>query len=70
MLPRAEAAWTRSSIQSFDWAVLRLVRAAEPEIALNALTNTDYLEVDQPGASPWLGGDSTSTTSPTASRPR
>ena len=46
----------RSSIQSFDWAVLRLVRAADPEISLNALTNTDYLEVDQPGASPWLAG--------------
>ncbi len=46
----------RTSVQSFDWAVLRLVRAAEPRIALNALTNTDYLEVDQPGASPWLGG--------------
>ena len=46
----------RTSIQSFDWAVLRLVRAAEPRLALNALTNTDYLEVDQPGASPWLGG--------------
>jgi glycerophosphoryl diester phosphodiesterase len=46
----------RSSIQSFDWAVLRLVRAAEPALALNALTNTDYLEVDQPGASPWLAG--------------
>ena len=46
----------RVSIQSFDWAVLRLVRAAEPRLALNALTNTDYLEVDQPGASPWLAG--------------
>ena len=46
----------RTSVQSFDWAVLRLVRAADPRIALNALTNTDYLEVDQPGASPWLGG--------------
>ena len=46
----------RTSIQSFDWAVLRLVRAADARIALNALTNTDYLEVDQPGASPWLAG--------------
>ena len=27
-----------------------------PRISLNALTNTDYLEVDQPGASPWLAG--------------
>jgi len=46
----------RSSVQSFDWAVLRLVRAAEPRIALNALTNTDRLEVHQAGASPWLAG--------------
>jgi glycerophosphoryl diester phosphodiesterase len=46
----------RTSVQSFDWAVLRLVRAAEPGLALNALTNTDYLEVDEPGASPWLAG--------------
>ena len=46
----------RASIQSFDWAVLRLVRAAEPRLALNAITNTGYLEIDQPGASPWLGG--------------
>jgi len=43
-------------VQSFDWAVLRLVRAEEPRLGLNALTNTDYLEVDQPGASPWLAG--------------
>ncbi len=47
---------TRTSVQSFDWAVLRLVHAAEPRLALNALTNTDNLEVDQPGASPWLDG--------------
>jgi glycerophosphoryl diester phosphodiesterase len=46
----------RSSIQSFDWTMLRMVRAAEPRLSLNALSRTDYLEVDQPGASPWLGG--------------
>lgn len=51
-----QAALERSSIQSFDWAVLRLVRAAEPRLALNALTNTDKLEVRQAGASPWLAG--------------
>jgi glycerophosphoryl diester phosphodiesterase len=50
------AALERSSIQSFDWAVLRLVRAAEPRLALNALTNTDKLEMNQAGASPWLAG--------------
>lgn len=46
----------RTSVQSFDWTVLRLVHAAEPRLALNALANTDTLEVDEPGASPWLGG--------------
>ncbi len=46
----------RSSIQSFDWSMLQLVRAAEPRLALNALVRTDYLEIDQPGMSPWLGG--------------
>ncbi len=51
-----QAALARSSIQSFDWAVLRLVHAAEPRLALNALINTDRLEVHQPGASPWLAG--------------
>jgi glycerophosphoryl diester phosphodiesterase len=53
---RSERLLDRASIQSFDWAVLRLVRAAEPRLTLNAITNTGYLEVDQPGASPWLGG--------------
>ena len=46
----------RASVQSFDWAVLGLVRSAAPELRLNALTNTDYLEAHRPGASPWLGG--------------
>jgi glycerophosphoryl diester phosphodiesterase len=46
----------RTSVQSFDWEVLRLVHEAQPRLALNALTNTGYLEVDQPGASPWLAG--------------
>ena len=46
----------RISIQSFDWAVLDLVRAAEPGLALNVLTNTPYLEIGMPGASPWTAG--------------
>ena len=46
----------RSSIQSFDWSMLQLVHAAEPRLALNALARTDFLEIDQPGMSPWLGG--------------
>jgi glycerophosphoryl diester phosphodiesterase len=46
----------RVSVQSFDWSVLDLVRAAEPGLALNVLTNTPYLEVGMPGASPWTAG--------------
>lgn len=46
----------RTSIQSFDWAVLQLVHDAEPRLALNALTNTSQLAVGEPGASPWLAG--------------
>jgi glycerophosphoryl diester phosphodiesterase len=46
----------RTSIQSFDWAVLRLAHGAEPRLALNALVNAATLEVDEPGASPWLAG--------------
>jgi glycerophosphoryl diester phosphodiesterase len=46
----------RTSIQSFDWAVLRLAHGAEPRMALNALVNAATLEVDEPGASPWLAG--------------
>lgn len=53
---RASAILERAAIQSFDWTMLRLVRDAEPRVALNALSRTDYLEVDEPGASPWLGG--------------
>jgi glycerophosphoryl diester phosphodiesterase len=46
----------RVSIQSFDWSVLDLVRAVEPGLALNVLTNTVYQEVGKPGASPWTAG--------------
>lgn len=46
----------RVSIQSFDWSVLDLVRVAEPGLALNVLTNTPYLEIGVPGASPWTAG--------------
>jgi glycerophosphoryl diester phosphodiesterase len=46
----------RLSVQSFDWGLLAMVRKAEPELKLNALTSGHYLETDMPGASPWLGG--------------
>ncbi|HEY3260421.1 MAG TPA: glycerophosphodiester phosphodiesterase family protein, partial [Pseudonocardiaceae bacterium] len=44
------------TIQSFDWASLMLMRKAEPRLPIVALTNYDFLQVGQPGASPWLGG--------------
>ena len=53
---RRAAMVDRVSVQSFDWSVLDLVRAAEPGLALNVLTNTPYLEVGMPGASPWTSG--------------
>ena len=32
------------------------MREVEPRLPLVALTNGDFLQVGQPGASPWLGG--------------
>lgn len=46
----------RVSIQCFDWAVLDLVHQQAPAVALNVLTNTSYLEIGLPGASPWMAG--------------
>jgi glycerophosphoryl diester phosphodiesterase len=43
-------------IQSFDWGALMRMREVEPRLPLVALTNGDFLQVGQPGASPWLGG--------------
>lgn len=46
----------RTSIQCFDWEVLRLVHAAEPAIRRNVLASNKYLQPGMEGASPWLGG--------------
>jgi glycerophosphoryl diester phosphodiesterase len=46
----------RVTIQSFDWGALMRMREVEPRLPLVALTNKDFLECGQPGASPWLGG--------------
>jgi glycerophosphoryl diester phosphodiesterase len=46
----------RVTIQSFDWGALMRMREVEPRLPLVALTNGDFLQVAQPGASPWLGG--------------
>jgi glycerophosphoryl diester phosphodiesterase len=44
------------TIQSFDWGALMAMHALTPTLPLVALTNRDFLQVGQPGASPWLGG--------------
>ncbi|MEO3856613.1 glycerophosphodiester phosphodiesterase family protein [Acrocarpospora sp. B8E8] len=44
------------TIQSFDWGSLMRMRQVEPRLPLVALTNFDFLQTGQPGASPWLGG--------------
>ncbi|GAA0624057.1 glycerophosphodiester phosphodiesterase [Kribbella sandramycini] len=44
------------TIQSFDWGALMRMRQVAPELPLIALTNYDFLQVGQPGRSPWLGG--------------
>jgi glycerophosphoryl diester phosphodiesterase len=44
------------TVQSFDWGALMRMRELEPRIPIVALTNRDFLQTGQPGASPWLGG--------------
>jgi glycerophosphoryl diester phosphodiesterase len=44
------------TIQSFDWGALMEIHRLAPKLPLVALTNRDFLQVGQPGASPWLGG--------------
>ena len=44
------------TVQSFDWGALREMHRLAPTRPLVALTNHDFLQVDKPGASPWLGG--------------
>lgn len=44
------------TIQSFDWGALRLVRERAPWLPVVALTQPEFLQVGQPGRSPWLGG--------------
>lgn len=45
-----------TTIQSFDWGTLMRFREVEPRLRLVALTNYDFLQTGQSGASPWLGG--------------
>lgn len=44
------------TIQSFDWGALMRMQEVYPALPVVALTNYDFLQVDQPGRSPWLGG--------------
>jgi glycerophosphoryl diester phosphodiesterase len=44
------------TIQSFAWGALKEMHRLAPTWPLVALTNYDFLQVGQPGASPWLGG--------------
>ncbi|MBE2997899.1 glycerophosphodiester phosphodiesterase [Nocardiopsis sp. HNM0947] len=44
------------TVQSFDWGSLMLVREREPRLPIVALDNHEFLEIGEPGASPWLGG--------------
>ena len=46
----------RVTIQSFDWGTLMRWRQVMPRLPIVALTDGDFLQVGQPGASPWLGG--------------
>lgn len=53
---RAAGFLRRVTIQSFDWGSLMRMRQVEPRLPVVALTNIDFLQTGQPGASPWLGG--------------
>ena len=50
----------RSTIQSFDWSTLKVVKRIAPEIATVCLTtqqgSDDNIGVGKPGPSAWLGG--------------
>jgi len=51
---------SRTTIQSFDWRTLSIVRRIAPEIVTVALTDQqpgdDTIQAGRPGRSPWLGG--------------
>lgn len=48
---------SRTSVQSFDWASLNLVKELEPDLELVALSSGDaWLGIGEPGITPNLGG--------------
>ncbi|ANN14320.1 glycerophosphodiester phosphodiesterase [Amycolatopsis orientalis] len=44
------------TVQSFDWGTLMRLREVAPWLPVVALTQPEFLQVGQPGKSPWLGG--------------
>lgn len=62
---RAAGMEQRSTVQSFDWSTLKVVKRIAPEIETVCLTTQqgadDNIGADQPGPSPWLGGLEAST---------
>ncbi|RZQ65121.1 glycerophosphodiester phosphodiesterase family protein [Amycolatopsis suaedae] len=46
----------RTTVQSFDWGALMLLKRTAPWLKTVALTQPEFLQVGQPGRSPWLGG--------------
>lgn len=46
----------RTSIQCFDWGVLRRVGEAEPRLGRNVLVSPKYLRGTADAPSPWFGG--------------
>ncbi|TDC42141.1 glycerophosphodiester phosphodiesterase [Actinomadura sp. KC345] len=53
---RASGIERQVTVQSFDWGALKEMHRLAPSYPLVALTNYDFLQVGQPGKSPWLGG--------------
>jgi len=53
---RAAKVQDQVTIQSFDWGALMRMSEVAPSLPLVALDNYTFLQVAQPGASPWLGG--------------
>ena len=53
---RAAELTDQVTVQSFDWGALMQMQEVAPELPVVALDNEQFLEVGQPGSSPWLGG--------------
>lgn len=47
----------QTTVQSFDWGTLMLIRQVAPQLPLIALSNgQQFLRCGEPGVSPWTGG--------------